>query len=245
MRAVFFLFSLGLGLGVLFLIGSQTSANDRGLGAIRKSPSQNVACTFTCEQSGGCSFEIEIRDKQGVVVSSKLFDDVPDQGSRTLVYGGSSSLVSCDISDDGDDSSGNVRNPSWTVLDNRGVVAAMGANNDSSSSSDEDNNDGVLGPVWNSNGSTPQCMTKCEELPGSASYDACEFTIEMRNEDGEIVKKKKFSNVPPRGSRQLSYRGSVQRLFCTVEDHVGETEEDSAALIDKRGNVMAYMTATE
>ena len=120
---------------------------------------------------------------------------------------------------------------------------AMGANNDSSSSSDNDSSFGnydALGPIWNSREATPECMTKCEE---DASY--CDFTIEIRDEEGEIVKSKTFMGVPPRGSRSLAYDGNAKRIFCSVDDHSGDTEEDSAALIDIQGQVVAYMTATE
>ncbi len=79
-----------------------------------------------------CEFEIKWLNKNGAVLQSQIFYNVPDQGSRELAYTGGKKLVSCRVDPPGP-SDKNIRfgggeELSIAILDNKGKTVAMMTN---------------------------------------------------------------------------------------------------------------------
>ncbi len=109
------------------------------IGPIHTSNNQTEVCMAKCNFGNPlrgndlyCNFEIKWLNKNGAVLQSQIFYNVPDQGSRELAYTGSKKLISCRVDPPGPGDR-NVRfgggeELSIAFLDNRGNTVAMMTN---------------------------------------------------------------------------------------------------------------------
>ncbi len=216
-------------IGTMTLFGSSLFAGNDDIGPIVRSAHQTLVCMIHCDGDAPCGFTMKIRDAEANTLKAKTFNNVPDNGIRKLVYAGSEKLVSCEVSDQ----SGAVGEPSWTVLDIKGKVEAMGTNEWYGHRSD-------AGPVWNASGQTPVCVARCHAGP-------CDFRFELRNKSGGLVMSQMFSHVPNRGSRKIAYGGGANPVSCEVkriENKQGDgvPRDPGWAILDNKGNTIAYMS---
>ncbi len=215
--------------------GTMMLASDDDIGPIFNSPSQTVFCMVYCDgggaSDGSCEFTLQIQGPEGNVLKSKEFSNVPTNGIRKITYAGIKNPISCETV--ATNASGQVSEPSWTVVDNRGNVVAMGTNDDDESSED-------VGPVWNARNQTPVCLVHCNS-------DPCDFRIEITASNGQVIMEKTFWNVPAEGNRMLAYGGGQKMIACEAHEIgtgecVGYPSEPAWSILDVKGNVVAYMT---
>ncbi len=116
------------------------------IGPIKTSNNQTEICMVRCEgnllyrDGANCDFEIKWVKKNGVVLLSSEFYNVPVDGSRELPYAGTQKLVSCRIDPIMEDEttcdtshSGRPGEPSIAILDVKGYIAALMTNDRSES----------------------------------------------------------------------------------------------------------------
>ncbi len=216
-------------LAVLGVCSTVAMAND-DIGPIFRSLDQTAFCMIYCDSDEQpCDFTVKIYSSEGVVLKSKSFANVPGNGIRKVTYAGVEKTVNCQTSNE----EGDTQEPSWTVIDNRGNVVAMGTNG-------KFDGQGDVGPVWNARNQTPVCMVRCEEGP-------CDFRIEINGSQGQMLSERIFRDVPTRGHRQLAYAGSEKMISCEgklveqVKQSSGRAEP-AWAILDVKGNIVAYMT---
>ncbi len=84
------------------------------------------------------------------------------------------------------------------------------------------------------------CMVHCDD-------GICDFKIQIRGSNGQLLKKKKFIGVPSGGNRGLAYGGLHETISCEVKDVqgapcIGFPREPAWVILDTSGQVEAYMT---
>ncbi|MCP3996128.1 MAG: hypothetical protein GY722_13870 [bacterium] len=210
------------------LCAATPSLADDDIGPIYKSREQTLVCMVLCSD-GPCELEMTISGPEGNVLKSKVFANVTSHGIRKLVYSGAKNAVSCRTVT----RAGVVGEPSWTILDRRSEVVAMGTN-------DTDQDPRTVGPVWNARNQTPVCLVKC-------SFLGCGILVEIRDSEGQLLKEKTFRNVPEDGIRMLAYDGLHKMISCEADWHSGASgrrfiTDPAWVILDVKSNVVAYMT---
>lgn len=91
------------------------------VGPIYKHANQTAICTMRCDD-GPCDFRIKIYDENGNVLVNQLFTNVPNEGSRMVVYDGIKRLLSCQATNNTD---GDAEDAAFTLLSPTGKVVAI------------------------------------------------------------------------------------------------------------------------
>ena len=121
--------TLGIGLvaltlAVFTLPASPALADHDEIGGVYKPAGHTAICMIRCD-NGPCTIRLRMKDENGNTVASQNFFNVPENGSRMLIYGGPKKLLGCFARDN----STGVSDLGWAIVDSNWHTVAL-ANQD-------------------------------------------------------------------------------------------------------------------